>query len=364
MPHVRAFAARALRGGLKPLPRLGRYAPRSTLVLPQNLRDHAAEPAIDFHTHIGRWLSSDGSWMEPDVSRLLHAMDQCNVRAAVNLDGRFGTELDDNLNRYDRAHPGRFATFCHVDWSVCRADRFDELQRDLERSLDQGAKGLKVWKDLGRSVRDRRGDLVMPDDERLNDLWTTVGRAGVPVLIHTADPVAHFHPTDRHNERLEELHRYPGATWNRSGLPTHTALMTALERLVSAHRDTTFVAAHVAGWTENLEWVENLLERNPNVSVDISARVGDLGRQPRAAARLIERHSSQVLFGTDIFPWRTEEVAVYFRFLETADEYFPYAASEHPAFGRWRISGVELEQSTLSALYRLNAERLLPSLCA
>jgi hypothetical protein len=35
-------------------------------------------------------------------------MDACNLRGIVNLDGRWGDELEANLHRYDRAHPGRF----------------------------------------------------------------------------------------------------------------------------------------------------------------------------------------------------------------------------------------------------------------
>ena len=76
-------------------------------------------------------------------------MDAVNVEAIVNLDGRWGEELEANLDRYDRAHPGRFFTFCHVDW----AD-LDGLVDSLAASRDAGARGLKVWKDLGLGVTD------------------------------------------------------------------------------------------------------------------------------------------------------------------------------------------------------------------
>jgi predicted TIM-barrel fold metal-dependent hydrolase len=347
---------------LRPLPRLGRYAPESTLVLPVRLRSRAAEPAIDVHAHLGRWLTGDGSWMERDVDALLRSMDGCNVRAIVNLDGRWERELDDNLERYDRRHPGRFATFCQANWELCRTDRFDALVADLERSIGRGAHGLKVWKDLGRTVRDGRGDLVMPDDDRLTPMWSAAARAGIPVLIHTADPVAFFRPIDRRNERLEELRRFPGSSWCQPELPSHQTLMDAFEKLVSSNPATQFIAAHAAGWTENLGWVEQLLDRNPNVSIDIAGRVADLGRQPRATAALIARHPDRVLFGSDVFPWRPAELAIYFRFLETADEHFAYTVGDPPPFGRWTISGLELDPATLAAVYAGNAQRLLPRL--
>ena len=59
-----------------------------------------------------------------DVPALLALMDEAGVEAMVNLDGRWDAELEANLDRYDRSHPGRFATFCHVDWgSLAQAAR-------------------------------------------------------------------------------------------------------------------------------------------------------------------------------------------------------------------------------------------------
>jgi predicted TIM-barrel fold metal-dependent hydrolase len=332
------------------------------LITEAHLRPSAAAPAIDVHNHLGRWLSPTGDWLAPDVGRLLTTMDSTNLRALVNLDGRWGDELEANLDRYDRAHPGRFATFCHVDWAACERDDFDGLANSLRASVEAGACGLKVWKDLGRSVRDARGDLVLPDDLRLSELWAVAAELGIPVLIHTGDPVSHFLPIDGYNERLEELRRFPGASWLRPGMPSHIELIRSVERLAGAHPQTHFIAAHVAGWSENLGWVSRLLSDHPNVSIDISARVGDLGRQPRAAARLIREHPGQVLFGTDVYPLRAGEVAIYFRFLETEDESFAYSVQTPPPRGRWTISGLGLPADLLAAVYAGNAQRLVRSL--
>ena len=83
--------------------------------------------------------------------KLLATMDEAGVEAIVNLDGLWGDELERNLDRYDRAHPGRFATFCHVDLRAIGRPGFDaeELVASLRRSRDAGARGLKIWKDLG-----------------------------------------------------------------------------------------------------------------------------------------------------------------------------------------------------------------------
>ncbi len=317
-------------------------------------------PAIDIHNHLGRWLTDGQRWVAPDVGALIADLDRCNVAATVNLDGRWGAELEANLGRYDRAHPDRFFTFCHVDWELLRRpEGSEEVARSLRASVAAGARGLKVWKDLGLSVRGPDGRLVLPDDPRLDLLWDTAGALGVPVLVHVADPLAFFLPMDRHNERLEELQRNPRSSRAALGRAGRDRLLRAFSTVVARHPRTVWIGAHVASCTEDLEWVSNLLDRQPNVAVDLAARVGDLGRQPRATRALIERHPDQVLFGTDVYPFRPEEVRVYFRFLETEDEYFGYSAGEPPPAGRWRISGLGLAPNQLAKVYAGNARRIL-----
>src|SRR3712207_5465398 len=90
-----------------PLPRLDWYEPISTLTLPANLVETARFPAIDAHNHLGRWLDRQGNWMAPDVGLLRSCLESCNIVGIVNLDGRWGAELDANLQRFDRAFPGQ-----------------------------------------------------------------------------------------------------------------------------------------------------------------------------------------------------------------------------------------------------------------
>ena len=330
--------------------------PRTTLV------ERAAVPAVDVHNHLGRWLVEDGqAFMVADVEDLIALMDEVNVRTVVNLDGRWGDELEENLDRYDRAHPGRFATFCHVDWTRLADPDLAaaELVQSLERSAAAGARGLKVWKDLGLGFRDAAGRLVLPHDPRIAPVWAAAGRLGLPVLIHIADPMAFFDVVDETNERLEELGRHPDWSFHGGDFPSFAELMASLDALAAAHPSTTFIGAHVASCAEDPDAVSALLARRPNLHVDISARISELGRQPRAARRLVERHPSRVLFGTDEFPPSRAAYQRYFRVLETDDEWFPYSDAEIPPQGRWHISALDLPPELLPGVYADNARRLL-----
>ncbi|RCG28407.1 amidohydrolase [Sphaerisporangium album] len=339
--------------------RLRDYRPYSRMRAPNRRRARAAVSAMDAHAHLGRWLTG-GDWAVPDVAELIDLMEACNIAAMVNLDGRWGGELEANLDRYDRAHPDRFATFCHVDWNALAEPRPGErLAGDLARSVASGARGLKVWKDLGLEVRDGDGRLVSPDDRRLAPLWEKAAELGVPVAIHTADPVAFFDPVDERNERLEELLRHPEWSFADERYPRFERLIAALEALVAANPDTAFIGLHAGCHAEDLSWVDRMLGAYPNLCIDIAARVAELGRQPRRTRELIMRHRDRVLFGTDQIPPRREVYEIYFRFAETADEHFPYSPKDPPPNGRWRISGIDLPTEVLEKVYAGNLRRLL-----
>lgn len=340
------------------------YAPRSSI---RSAAHHVAlpsTPAIDAHNHLGRWLLGGKTWMVPDVVRLRDQLDELGIAAMVNLDGRWGDELEANLDRYDRAHPHRFATFCHVEWDALAGDPRapERWVKQLERSAASGAAGVKVWKDLGLVVRDAAGRLLLPDDPRVADVWAAAGELGLPVLIHIADPPPFFAPADRHNERLEEMLRHPEWIWHGKPVPSPAALLDSLRSVLSQHRGTRFIAAHVANSVDDLEAVSRLLDENMNLAIDLSAREGELARRPRASRAFLERHADRVLWGTDMSPLDPDRVRIWYRILETEDEYFPYALDPVPPQGRWAAYGLGLPTELLSRLYCSNAQSWIPAL--
>lgn len=339
--------------------RLVDYAPTPMLIVDRHDVTHARFRAIDAHNHLGRWLTPDHDWVA-DPRGVIRVLDACNIAAIVNLDGMWGDELEHNLDRYDRAYPERFITFAQCDWSLITQPNVGaRLARQLEDSVRRGARGLKVWKMLGLRYRDATGRLLPIDDARLFDLWAAAADLAVPVLIHSADPVAFFTPLDRRNERWEELRHHPDWHFYGPEFPPFDALMAQFERLIARHPRTTFIGAHVGCYAENLGWVTRMLDTYPNFNVDIAARLAELGRQPYTARRFFERYADRIVFGLDGFPPTAAAYAPYFRFLETADEYFPYAPDDSGDQGRWRIYGIDLPADVLRQVYHDTAARLL-----
>jgi predicted TIM-barrel fold metal-dependent hydrolase len=326
---------------------LGDFQPQAMLRAPEHSIPLPKFPAIDFHNHI------DG--MEP--SEVLRIMDACGIEHLVNITMKPGTDGLESLARLRAASSKRFSTIAWMDWRDLADDGFfDRSVRRLEQCVAAGAIGMKLWKDLGLRLRDRDGSFLRIDDERLDPLFARAAELGVFIMFHTADPAAFFLPTDGRNERYEELSAHPDWSFYGSAF-SREELLAQRNRVFARHPGTRFVAAHMGEQPEDLAALAATLDAHPNVQLDMSARVAELGRQPFTARRFFLRFANRILFGADLLP----EEAMYrahYRFFETDDEYFDYP-SHASRQGRWQIYGLALPDEVLERIYRGNAMQLL-----
>lgn len=357
---------------------LADYEPKSMLHVKETHVEKARFPAVDVHTHIsvsaksenGVELAAERTYLGKP-QELLSIMDRKNLRAMVNLTGGFDNGLVDAVTRYDKAFPGRFYTFTEPSYPKFLDPNYPRLQADaIAEAHKNGARGLKILKTLGLYLRENitSGKLVKIDDPRFDPMWDACGQLKLPVAIHVSDPIAFFTPTDRFNERYEELNNHPDWSFYDHDFPSNAELLEARNRVFARHPKTQFLVLHVGNFAEDLGNVSENLDRFPNMTVDIAARIGELGRQPRTARKFFDRYQDRILFGTDATPHGDEFpqqvfndrlYEIYFRFLETDDEYFDYAPAKVPPQGRWKIYGINLPEPILHKVYNQNAARLL-----
>lgn len=349
--------------------RLTEFEPKSMLHVAETHVPRARFPVIDFHTHVSPRPRSQRPTMPP--AEIVRAMDAVNLHTMVNLTGGSGEELAATILNFDRAFPRRFVSMTEPTWTRASEAGYAAWQGDeIAKAKAAGAVGVKVLKTLGLYLRDGgpAGRLVPVDDPRFDPMWDACGRLALPVAMHVGDPEAFFLPIDRFNERYEELSAHPDWSFHGRDFPAFREILAARDRVFARHPKTTFVALHVGHWAENLQGVGEMLDRFPNVHVEIGARIGELGRQPRSSSRFFDKYQDRVLFGTDAIPLGVETpqqvfgedlYRIYYRFLETEDEYFDYAPSRVPPQGRWRIYGLGLPERILRKVYYGNAERVL-----
>ncbi|MFH1069469.1 MAG: amidohydrolase family protein, partial [Candidatus Glassbacteria bacterium] len=280
------------------------------------------------------------------------------VWKCVSLDG---LSKDDFYKKHLEAAQAisreRFLIFFSPDFSGIDEPGWAEREvRKLDDAVRRGARGLKIFKSLGLEIKDKSGKLVAVDDPRIDPIWARCGELGIPVMIHVTDPKAFFTPLDEHNERYDELGAHPNWSFFGDKFPPKQAILDARNRVMARHPNTIFIGAHMGNQPEELHVVANWLEVYPNFYVDIDARISELGRQPRTARKFFLQYQDRVMFGTDTPP-SVEAYRVYYRFLETDDEYFDPSGGHHLQ-GRWMIYGVYLPDEVLEKIYNKNAQKI------
>jgi hypothetical protein len=343
---------------------LDEFRPRSELKAAQTRLTRAKFQCVNVHTHPEKLTDAE-------LDEMVAAMDGGNIAVSVSLDGRVGNRLVEHLHRLQTRHPHRFVVFVRMEyvgdgtaddpqtWAVQRPDFGSWMADRLTESVRQGACGLKLLKDLGLEIRDSAGKLISPDDPRFDPVWQRAGELGVPVIWHCADPVAFFRPTSEQNERWEELFRHPEWSFYGKDFPSHQELIDARLRVIARHPQTQFICAHMADIPEDLAQLGRQLDAHPNMSVEMAARISELGRQPYSARRFCLQYADRILFGTDGVP-PPSELDPHWRFLESWDEYFPYEDNPFPPQGFWNIYGLGLPDEVLQKVYHKNAARLIP----
>ncbi|OQA57149.1 MAG: Amidohydrolase [Candidatus Atribacteria bacterium ADurb.Bin276] len=300
--------------------------------------------------------------MEHSVEELLTMMDEMNVGVIVDLDGMENKEmLITHIERFKAKAPDRFYHMGGIDWSKWeeKGSKFgDWAAKQVEEQVKLGASGIKIWKNLGLHIKDPQGNLVKVDDPRLDPIFETAASLKIPVYMHISDPVAFFDPVDQFNERIDDLGEHPEWSFFGPQFPSFLEVIEQFANRIRRHKKTQFIGCHVASYAENLTWVSSLLDECPNLCVDISERIGELGRQPYTTRKFFIQYADRIIFGIDRLPDKVW-YQIYARFLETDDEYFNYDPTYPPRQGRWFIYGIYLPDEVLGKVYYKNLSRIL-----
>ena len=332
------------------------WRPKSQLVVRETRVLRPKFPVIDIHNHLSRAITDPSLG---GIEKIIEEMDNAGVIKCVSLDARSAENFyKEHLQEFHRVSKDRFLIFFVPDFSNIDEPDFGRKEAaKLEYAVKMGARGMKIYKSLGLTLRDKTGKLVPVDDPRIDPIWAKCGELGIPVMIHVSDPKAFFTPIDKYNERYDELGNHPNWSFYGDEFPSKEEILAQRNRVFLKHPDTIFIGAHVGTLPEELHRVGMWLDSYPNFHVDICARISDLGRQPRSARKFLIDYQDRVLFGTDTYP-NAESYRIYYRFLETDDEYINPSGGHHLQ-GRWMIYGVHLPDEALEKIYNKNALKIL-----
>ena len=322
------------------------YRPRSIYHLPETAVPKARFPVIDMHSH-------PYAKTPEQVAQWVRTMDEAGVQTTVILTGEIGTKFDNLVHLYGK-YPGRFSLWCGFDLTGVSEPTFGPAAvAELERCATAGARGVGELSDKGNGLRAVTNQQVHMDDPRLDPLLEKCADLGLPVNIHIGEPIWMYEPMDSSNDGL--MNAFTWRLDNKTNILSHAAVVTTLDRSLSRHPRTTFVACHFVNCCYDLSILTDLFERHVNLYADNAARYAETAPIPRYMARFYSKWQDRLLYGTDmgLSPGMYHTT---FRILETEDEHF----YDWNLFSyHWPLHGFGLPNTVLEKVYSGNARKLV-----
>jgi predicted TIM-barrel fold metal-dependent hydrolase len=328
--------------------------------------DFARVEKIDTHVHLHGSLPQFMKRAQADYFRLLTV----NVNYATFPP--LPQQRTDAL-ALKRQYPDRVAFAASFDASDSKQPGWlARVEGQLKEDVAQGAVGVKVWKDIGMQQRDPDGRAVMIDDARLAPIFKFLEQRGVVVLGHQGEPRNAWLPLDQMTTRGDrqyftehpEYHMFANGQW-----PSYEAQLAARDRLLAHHPQLKFLALHLASLEWSVDRIGEFLNRYPNASVDLAARLVHLKLQASADRERVRqffiRHQDRIVYATDLTRLPEQSDAAFadeahtvwlndWRFL-SGDTELRSEEFDMP------FKGLALPKEVLNKIYHANARRLFPS---
>lgn len=177
----------------------------------------------------------------------------------------------------------------------------------LDKLFEQGVVGVKVWKNIGMEFRDKNGKLVMIDDRKLDPIFEHIEQEGKVLLGHLGEPKNCWLPLEEmttNNDRSYFSKNSKYHMYLHPEFPSYEDQIAARDRMLEKHPKINFVACHLASLEWNVDKIAEFLERFPNATVEVAARMGQVQYQSqRDRSRVREffiNYQDRILYGTDL----------------------------------------------------------------
>jgi predicted TIM-barrel fold metal-dependent hydrolase len=264
-----------------------------------------------------------------------------------------------------RGTEGRAAwcsTFDPQDWE---SPGFAEhVIASLDKTFEDGAIAVKIYKSMGMELKARSGTYLMPDNAVFDPIYEALAARGKTLYAHLAEPSAAWRPLDPSSPHYGYYKNNPD--WHmylHPERPSKEAILAARDRILAHHPKLRVVGCHLGSMEENVDDIAKRFDRYPNFAVDTAARVPDLMLQPREKVRaFLIKYQDRVLYATDLVALAGEDADESVKRWE--DEYGRdwkyFATDETVEYSGRKIRGLALPEPVLRKFYHANALRWVP----
>lgn len=329
------------------------------------LKDFAKVEKIDVHTHVWTDRNTFVDQAKKDNFRML------NIVVDLSQGQEFVEEQFDYCIEQKKAHPKEFeiaTSFSIADWD--NPDFTKNTIAWLDKCFEEGAIAVKVWKNIGMVFRDKNNELVMVDDPKLDPIFDHLAQRGIPLVGHLGEPQNCWLPLDEmtvnndreYYEEHPEYHMY-----KHPELPSYEAQIAARDRMLEKHPDLVFMGAHMGSLEWSVDELAKRLDKFPNMSVDLAARMGQVFYQTidnrEKVRNFFIKYQDRILYATDKADDGEEDVRalqkdLHDRWLQDW-RFFVTDETMNSERVNGEFKGLKLPKETVDKIFSQNAKKWL-----
>ena len=215
-------------------------------------------------------------------------------------------EIGQSLHKY---HPQTFDFICTFDATSFESKTFAEDSiAHIKKCMAAGAKGVKIWKNIGMILKNEAGQYIMADDPMFAPIFAFLEKEKIPLLAHCGEPRNCWLPPEQitiysdHQYFTENPHYH---MYMHPEMPSYEQHILARDNILERYPELIFVGAHLGSMEWRLEEVAKRFDRFPNFYVDISARFNHIIEQTLQNRKYVidffETYQNRILYGSDCF---------------------------------------------------------------
>jgi hypothetical protein len=316
---------------------------------------------IDTHIHIHRTAPAlyeslrESGWSGLDIVVCPTEKDE-----PFDLESKLASTLEGA-----RASGGRLAWASTFDARGFESPDFVErTTARLRRTFDDGAIGVKIWKNIGMAIRGKSGAYLLPDDPALLPIYEAIQKADRTLVAHLAEPDGAWLPLDDKNPELPYYSKNPQWHMLGKGAPAKNVILTARDLVLARYPRLRVVGCHLGSDEDDLGRLARRLDAYPNFAVDTAARIRYFARGDRDRAReFLIRYQDRILYATD-YGLRDASPEVGARTLRAwhARDWAFFSGDAPMEYEGRPTRGLALPDGVLWKIFRENARWWLPGI--
>ncbi len=264
-----------------------------------NVSDFEKIPKIDVHFH---YNTSD--------IRFLKFADSLNFRLiSPNVDTEMSIDRQFEITgKIKQDYPDKFAF-----WGTFSVDSFEtahfckETLSFIRKSMEAGASGIKIWKNIGMTLRDKTGKFVMADHAGFDTIFNYLATNRIPLIAHLGEPKNCWLPFEQMttpNDKRYYLNHSQYHMFLHPEYPSYEDQIGARNRLMQKHPDLEFIGAHLASEEWSVDALSESFDKYPQLKADLAARISHLQYQSAVDRERVRtfliHYQDRIIYGSDM----------------------------------------------------------------